>query len=600
MATATDKMAASMFRDAGEPGAIKHTIKHTAGTPVLTASALLAFAPMLRTLYVKDFAIIDRAEVSLASGMTVLTGETGAGKSLLVDALLLLAGARGDAGAVRHGADRAELSAEFDLRALPAAREWLRERELDEDDSLRLRRVIRADGSSRAYLNDSPVSLTLLREAAEHLVEIHGQHEHQALLTRKHQCALLDAFGDHRDALAEVGSLARRHAELGQALSALDNGERHDPERLDFLRFQQAELEKHALSSDDYARRVDDHRRLANAATLIEGAERIAAQIDRDHDDALQPRLLKLAADARKLAGFDPALGNITELLDAAAIQLGEAASELEHYLASNDLDPERYAELDSQLARLHDLGRKYRTAPGELAGKAVQLAEELERFAQAGGRRESLLQELAEVLTRYQQAASTLGTLRQRTASRLSTEVSGLLVELAIAGTFEVQIQSHPDLVRADGVDDIEFMVSPNPGQPLRPLRKIASGGELARIALAIEVAAIGSDDVPVMVFDEVDSGIGGATAEVVGRKLRELGKARQVLCVTHLPQVAAQGHQHFAVRKLIREGNTHTEINEVTGKARIEEVARMLGGVELTKETRANAEQMLKKAAV
>ncbi len=554
---------------------------------------------MLRTLYVKDFAIIDRAEITLSAGMTVLTGETGAGKSLLVDALLLLAGARADSSVVRHGADRAELSAEFDLRALPAARAWLRERELDEQDALRLRRVIRADGSSRAYLNDSPVSLTLLREAADHLVEIHGQHEHQALLTRKHQCILLDGFGDHASLLGEVSAVARRHAEIGQELTALEAGERHDPERVDFLKFQQTELERHALSAEDYARKLEDHRRLAHAAALIEGSEHLREQIDGDHEDALQPRVLRLATESRRLAGMDPGLSNIVELLDAAAIQLAEAASELEAYLGGNELDPARFAELDSQLGRLHDLGRKYRVAPGELAGKAAQLAAELARIEQAGGRREALIAERDKVMRSYRACSEALSAQRRASAARLSAEVSSLLAELAIAGSFEVSIQSNPELIRGDGCDEIEFMVSPNPGQPLRPLRKIASGGELARVALAIEVAAIGSDDIPVMVFDEVDSGIGGATAEVVGRKLRQLGKARQVLCVTHLPQVAAQGHQHFAVRKFVADGSTQTEFSEVSGKARTEELARMLGGVELTRETRANADQMLKQAA-
>ncbi len=554
---------------------------------------------MLRSLYVKDFAIIDRAEITLTAGMTVLTGETGAGKSLLVDALLLLTGARADTGVVRHGADRAELLAEFDLRALPNAREWLRERELDEEETLRLRRVIRADGSSRAYLNDSPVSLGLLREAAEHLIEIHGQHEHQALLTKKHQRELLDAFGNHQALLTEVARWARQHAELEREIAALADGQHQDPERMAFLMFQQSELAKHALAPEEYARRIDDHRRLAHAATLIEGAERIAQQIDGDHDEAMQSRLVKLSNDCRRLAGLDPALNGVAELLDAAAIQLGEANSELERYLSSNDLDPLRYNELDQQLARLHDLGRKYRVPPAELVAKAAQLAAEVANIEQASGRREALLAQRAEVLRQYLQSAQRLTVQRQASARRLSKEVSAILHELAIAGSFDVQLDSNATLVRGEGFEEVEFLVSPNPGQPLRPLRKIASGGELARVALAIEVAAIGSDDIPVMVFDEVDAGIGGATAEVVGRKLRQLGKARQVLCVTHLPQVAAQGHQQFAVRKSTSDGNTQTAINQVSGKARTEEIARMLGGVELTKETRANAEQMLKKAA-
>jgi DNA repair protein RecN (Recombination protein N) len=554
---------------------------------------------MLRSLYVKDFAIIDRAEIALTNGMTVLTGETGAGKSLLVDALLLLTGARADSGVVRHGADRAELSAEFDVRALPAARDWLRERELDAEETLSLRRVIRADGSSRAYLNDSPVSLGLLREAAGHLIEIHGQHEHQALLTRRHQRELLDAFGGHADALAEVARAARRCAGIERELAALAGGEQHDPERLAFLVFQQSELARHALAPDEYARRSEDHRRLAHAAALIEGAERMAEQIDGDHDAALQSRVVRLANECRRLAAMDPALAPIAELLDAASIQLGEAHSELERYLGGNDLDPERYNELDQQLARLHELGRKYRVAPADLAAKAEQLAADVARLEQAGGRRDALLAERDEALKHYREAARALTALRRASAARLSQAVSALLHELAIAGTFEVQLESDADAVRAEGAEEIEFLVSPNPGQPLRPLRKIASGGELARVALAIEVAAIGSDDIPVMVFDEVDSGIGGATAEVVGRKLRRLGEARQVLCVTHLPQVAAQGHQQFAVQKTSTGDSTQTAFTEVSGKTRTEEIARMLGGVELTRETRANAEQMLKKAA-
>ncbi len=552
---------------------------------------------MLRTLFVKDFAIIDRAEVHFQTGLTALTGETGAGKSLLVDALLLLAGARAETSMVRHGAERAELSAEFDLVALPRVRLWLSERELDADDTLVLRRVIRADGSSRAWLNDSPISIGNLRELSERLLEIHGQHEHQALLQRNHQRELLDAFGQHGELRTQVAALAQRHGQIVQNLADLAQAERGDPDRLDYLRFQHSELARVALSAEAFQTLIDQHRRLASAGALIEGAERLQQGLA--DESAIAPRLHRLISDAQRLLSLDPSLGNVLELLEAASIQLDEAASSVQRYLAHADLDPARYAELDQQLAILHELGRKHRTPPAELGQRVLQLAAEIEHLQHADSRRATLLAEQAGILADYARAATALSRRRGETALVLGRAVTAVLHELAIAGGFAVQIDSAADGVRADGRDEIDFLINANPGQPPRPLRKIASGGELARIALAIEVAAIGSDEVPVMVFDEVDSGIGGATAEVVGRKLRQLGQGRAVLCVTHLAQVAAQAHTQIAVSKSHHEGSTRTDFSVVAGKQRVEEIARMLGGLQITRETRANAEQMLKKAA-
>lgn len=548
---------------------------------------------MLRTLNVKDFAIIDRAEVHFQAGMTALTGETGAGKSLLVDALLLLAGARAEASMVRHGADRADLSAEFDLTALPAIRQWLAECELDAGERLVLRRVIRADGSSRAFINDSPVSIGKLREASEGLLEIHGQHEHQALLQRKHQRALLDAFGQHGELRAQVAALAKRHGQVLQALAELAQAERGDPDRLEYLRFQHGELARVALSAEAFQALLDQHRRLASASALIEGAERLQAGLA--DESAIAPRLHRLIIDAQRLSALDPSLGNVLELLEAASIQLDEAASNVQRYLAHADLDPARYAELDAQLASLHELGRKHRTAPAELAQRVAQLAAEIEQLQNAAGRRAVLLTEQSRIEAEYQSAARALSSKRAETALTLGQAVTQVLHELAIAGGLVVQVETSADGVSADGQDEIEFLIHANPGQPPRPLRKVASGGELARIALAIEVAAIGSDEVPVMVFDEVDSGIGGATAEVVGRKLRELGQGRAVLCVTHLAQVAAQAHTQIAVSKSHDAGATRTDFHAVSGRERVEEIARMLGGLQITRATRANAEQML-----
>ncbi len=552
---------------------------------------------MLRTLFVKDFAIIDAAEIGFGAGMSVLTGETGAGKSLLVDALMLLTGARGDAGVVRHGAERAELLAEFDLRALPDARVWLREQELDDDEQLRLRRVIRADGSSRAWLNDRPVSLALLREAAAMLVEIHGQHEHQALLSRRHQLALLDAFAQHPERLTDVALGARRIAEIDRQIDELAGAAKGDPDRLDYLRFQHQELKKHALSAEAYARLIDDHRRLAHSATLLQGSQALIDVLDSDDDRSATSMLAHSATDARRLAGVDPALVPVAELLESAGIQVVEAINELERYRSAQDLDPERYGELDTQIGKLHELSRKHRTPAHDLGLRVDELADEIDKLHNAGERIDTLRRERESAVGDYARAAVALSESRRFAAKTLSTRVTGLLRELAIAGAFEIQTESgNDDEFPLLGRDEIEFVVSPNPGQPGRPLRKIASGGELARISLAIEVAAIGSDDVPVMVFDEVDSGIGGATAEVVGRKLRELGSTRQVLCVTHLAQVAAQGHQHFAVRKSVVDGQTRTAIDTLSAKARVDEIARMLGGVEITSATRATAREMLR----
>ena len=551
---------------------------------------------MLRTLFVKDFAIIDAADVHFAAGMSVLTGETGAGKSLLVDALMLLAGARGDAGVVRHGAERAEISAEFDLRALPAARAWLREQELDDEEQMRLRRVIRGDGSSRAWINDRPVSLAILRTAATFLVEIHGQHEHQALLSRRHQLAVLDAFAQHDERLQDVARSAQQIAAIDRQIAELSGAEQGDPDRLDYLRFQHQELHKFALSGESYARLVDDHRRLAHAATLLAGSQQLIDALDSDDDHSATSLLARSASDARKLAQVDATLAPVAELLESAGIQLVEAINELERYRSAQDLDPERYGELDAQLARLHELARKHRVPAHELAIRLDELAAEIDRLQHAGNRIDALRRERESATTDYARAAKALSESRRFAATTLATRVTGLLRELAIAGAFEIRMEARSDAeFPAAGRDEIEFVVAPNPGQPGRPLRKIASGGELARISLAIEVAAIGSDEVPVMVFDEVDAGIGGATAEVVGRKLRELGGSRQVLCVTHLAQVAAQGHQHIAVRKSIAGGQTHTRFDPIEGKARVDEIARMLGGVEITSATRSAAKELI-----
>ncbi len=554
---------------------------------------------MLTSLYVRHFAVVEAAEIVFGPCLTVVSGETGAGKSLLVDALMLLAGARADSGMVRAGSDRAELAAEFDLAELPAARDWLQREELDEDGGCQLRRVIRAEGSSKAWINGRPANTRQLGELASLLVEIHGQHEHQALLSRAHQLALLDACAGHDALLARVRDSALQWRELGLRVSKLSGGADRDG-RLELLRHELAELEKWTLPADQLAELEASHKRLANAGRLAEGSAGVVELLDGDSEFALRRALGRAQAELGKLAGLDNRLAPALELLDSAMIALGEAADGLGRYAQDVDLDPERYSEVDNHLAHLHELSRRHRLPLVELHDKLTTLRDELAEQEGAGEALEKLAAQRQRLQQDYTDAAVQLSHARATAAGRLGAEVSALMAELGMAGgVLQIELEplagNEPD---PQGQERCELLVSANPGQPPRPLRKVASGGELARISLAIEVATLGKDTVGSMIFDEVDSGIGGAVAEVVGQKLRALGAQRQVLCVTHLPQVAAQGHAHLLVSKHSDGTSTHTRIDALDASGRRDELARMLGGVEITRETRAHAKQMLERA--
>jgi len=554
---------------------------------------------MLTSLYVKDFAIVGEADITLAAGLTVVTGETGAGKSLLVDALLLLSGGRAEAGVVRHGSERAELAAEFDLSSQADIRAWLQGEELDEEQSCQLRRVIRADGGSRSYINGRPVTLTQLKALGERLIEIHGQHEHQALLERSSQLALLDAFGGHAKTLAQVNDLARRWREVTAQIAQLGGNEDH-AERIEMLEHQVAELQRDALSASELDALNERHRQLANAGQLVQGCANVAELLDGESEFALLRALARGQSETARLALLDPRLAPVSEMIDAAQIQLVEANAELARYRDALDLDPERLGELDAQIGRLHELARKYRTPMANLKQRENELRDELNSLQGAGERLQQLAREQSSIEHEYTTAATLLSDARAQAAITLGTRVSELIAELGMGGgrleiTLEPSAKSTPE---TNGRERVEFLVSANPGQPPRALRKVASGGELSRISLAIEVAALGLDEVGTMVFDEVDSGIGGAVAEVVGQKLRRLGSQRQVLCVTHLAQVAAQGHQHFCVSKVSDGQSTQTRIDSLDEKSRRDEIARMLGGIDITRETLAHAKQMLARA--
>jgi DNA repair protein RecN (Recombination protein N) len=563
---------------------------------------------MLTHLAIRDFAVVTAAELEFGAGLTVISGETGAGKSLLVDALGFLSGQRADSGMVRHGAARAELHAEFDLGNAEDARQWLREQDMldeggDDGDTCQLRRTLRADGGSRAWINGRPVTLSQLAALAERLVEIHGQHEHQALLSKPSQLVLLDACGGHEALLAKVRDAALHWSALLREHDMLTRARDGRPgdvaERSDWLAHQLDELDRETLDPASIAELDAAHRRQAHAAGLIGACDHAMARLG-DDSSALPRQLQQLRGELARMQQHEPRLVEVDAMLDAAAIQVDEAGRLLDRVRADLDVDPAQFDELERRIGRLHELSRKHRVAPEALAGQRDALAAELESLRNAGVRLQALDGEIALAATAWRNVADALGKARRQAAMALSRATTALIAELGMGGgRFEIALEpvdgDRPD---PQGGERVEFLVSANAGQPPRPLRKVASGGELSRISLAIEVAALGHDAIPTMVFDEVDSGIGGAVADIVGQKLRALGETRQVLCVTHLPQVAAQGHVHYRVSKAESAGITQSSVQLLDAGERQEELARMLGGVEVSSEARAAAKRLLSNA--
>ncbi|MGY0651072.1 DNA repair protein RecN [Luteimonas sp. A537] len=553
---------------------------------------------MLKRLSIKDFAVVSATELEFGPGLTVVSGETGAGKSLIVDALGFLSGLRADAGMVRHGAKRAELDAEFDLGDSPLALDWLREQEFDDGQACQLRRTLRADGGSRAWVNGRPATLSQLGALAALLVEIHGQHEHQALLSRSSQLALLDAFGRHEAELAAVATATHAWSSLLQERARLSAaGDVSD--RIDFLEHQHAELEREVLEPDAIEELVAAHRRQAHATELVEACDTALERLGGDAG-ALPTVVQQLRGLLARMQVHEPRLGEVDAMLEGAAIQLDEAAVLLDRVRADLDIDPDHLQTQEHRLSRLHELSRKHRVPPEELAAHRDALAAELESLAGSAKRLAGLEGEIGTAAGAWRSAAARLGKARAKAATALGKATTTLIGELGMGGgRFEVALEpTSGDAPDAQGAERVEFLVTANAGQPPRPLRKVASGGELSRISLAIEVAALGLDAVQTMVFDEVDSGIGGGVAGIVGRKLRDLGSRRQVLCVTHLPQVAAQGHAHYRVSKAESEGMTQSAVRLLDDAGRQEELARMLGGIEVSREARAAARRLLREA--
>ncbi|CAH1747985.1 DNA repair protein RecN [Thauera humireducens] len=548
---------------------------------------------MLRSLSIRDFVIVDQLELDFGSGFGALTGETGAGKSILLDALGLALGGRGEAGMVRVGRERADVIAEFDLPEGGGLRAWLGEQALPvEEGCVLLRRTIDVSGRSRAWINGVVVTLAQLRAAGEWLADIHGQHAHHALLRADAQRVLLDAQAGAEALVAEVGARYRDWQRLARLRLEAENDSASSARERELLAWQLQELDELAFDADEWAEINAEHGRLAHAASLMEGADETLDTLG-EGELAVCSVLRHLDARIASLADIDPALGDVRELLASAAIQADEALHALRRYRDRLDLDPQRLNEIERRIAAVTDMARKYRVGVDVLPELREQWKARLETL-EASADPERLAADEARARRDYDAAAERLSAARRPAAEVLSHEITEAMQTLAMAGgRFEVALERCE--AGAFGVESVEFRVAANPGQTLRSLAKVASGGELSRIGLAIQVMTSRASETPTLIFDEVDVGIGGRVAEIVGKLLARLGEGRQVMCVTHLPQVAACADWQWRIAKREQAGETVSEVTPLDREGRVEEIARMLGGVNITSTTREHAAEML-----
>ena len=547
---------------------------------------------MLTHIQISNYTIVSALEMEFSAGMTVITGETGAGKSIMLDALGLCLGDRADPKTVRQGSERAEINASFDIADLPEARAWLAGRDLAGDDEVILRRVVTAEGRSRAYINGSPSTLQDCGELGELLIDIHSQHAHQSLLRKPVQRALLDAYAGHQPLARSLEQVASDWLRGQRELELLTGARDEQSARAQLLAYQVEELEELNLQPGELEALEQEQQRLENAEQILQSAHTARDLADQQESGTRQALALM---DADLHPGAEATA--VRELLDSAAIQLSEARDEIRHYIDAIEIDPQRLEEVQQRLEAVYDLARKHRVKPEEVEALQQGLQEELQGLADGGQRIEQLQAEADTLLATYARDAAKLSRQRKRAAKKLVQAAGKILASLAmeqcrleVAHTPRDSDNPHPH-----GREDVEFLISTNPGTSPQPLGKIASGGELSRVSLAIQVITASAGTVPSMIFDEVDVGIGGAVAEVVGRLLRTLSEQAQVLCVTHLPQVAAQGHQHLQVSKTSSKDSVETHLARLDDEEKTREIARMLGGVKITKQSLAHAKEML-----
>lgn len=555
---------------------------------------------MLRSLQIKNLAIIDELNLDWSTGFHVLTGETGAGKSILIDALGLVIGLRADATLVRAGADKAEVAAEFSVADCAAAADWLTERDLRDGDDCMIRRVVHAEGRTRAFVNGSAVSATELRDLGERLVEIFGQGESRSLLIADAQRRALDESGRYPGPLAAVAAAARSVQQIEADIEALRSVQSRDPAQLEYLRFQLQELDALALSAEELVELDAEHKRLANAGRLINEGDG-AQQLLYGGESSVYDQLSRALTVLHGLTPLHEGFAEAESLAAAAQAQVREAADAVRRLIERLDLDPERLAEVEGRLSAIHDLARKHRVRADELVQRHAELREELGTLEDAGTALARLEDLRATALKAYGAAAAALTSARRTAATTLAAAVTGRVRELGMPNA-EFVVAVEPlgrDRPTLHGADSVRFDFSANPGQPPRPLAKVASGGELSRISLALQVSLLSEEGAATMIFDEVDAGIGGVTADVVGQQLAALGTHRQVLCVTHLAQVAARGNAHYGIAKSVVNGQTRTSVRPLDHAARVAELSRMLGGDGSGGSTVSLAEELLGRAA-
>ncbi len=556
----------------------------------------------LTSLHIRDFAIISALDIDFAAGFTVFSGETGAGKSILFDALGLALGDRADSAAIRSGASRTEVTACFDLDQLPGVREWLSERELldpDEPQELQLRRQLKSQGQGRAFINGTPSNLSLLRELSQQLIDIHGQHAHQSLLRAGEQRRLLDAYGGLDPQIQQLTELCRELQTIRRQRQQLSGGGEELRQRQELLRYQLEELDELQPEAADLEQLEADFRRQSEAENLLQQAA-TASNLLYAGDQSLYDQLQQALHALSEASEIDPRFSEALQLCEQAQISIKEAAQSSDALAADIDPDPETLAQLTRRLDSYQGLARKHRVSPADLPQHWQTLREELVALEGSAQSEEELRAREARLMKAYREAAQALSRARQKAATELAQAITETVRPLGLPhASCEIAVEHRPEASpQPAGLDQIEFRVAMNPGQPPAALAKVASGGELARTSLAIQVVCLDQSPVPVLLFDEVDVGIGGGVAEVVGRRLKQLAKRYQVFCVTHQPQVAALADTHFGVSKQVDKGQTETRITALTETARIEELARMLGGVRITAQTRSHAEEMLELA--
>ncbi|MCW8883675.1 MAG: DNA repair protein RecN [Motiliproteus sp.] len=552
---------------------------------------------MLTQLSIRNFTLIEQLDLELDSGMTVISGETGAGKSIMLDALGLTLGDRADADMIRHGCDRADISACFDINDLPLAQQWLQQQDLDNDNDCLLRRVVNRNGRSRAYINGHPTPLQDLRKLGEFLIDIHGQHEHQSLLKKEQHQILLDNYGGHRDLTEDVRQQFQQWQQLANQLRQIREQSDEQRAQLQLLSYQVEELDQLSPEAGEPTQLEQEQKQLASAGQLLQSGE-LVRQISTEDETTNCRQLLNQCL--QQLSQFD--LNNeqwlgVQEMLNTALIQVEEASAELEHYLSRVEIDPQRLEWVEERLSSLYEIARKHQIEPDQLPELHQTLADQLATQSLSDDALEQLQQQVDSAEQQYVQLAEKLSQQRVNAADTLNQKINQQLHALGMS-TSNFVANLTPQSAAAQGMEAIEFLISTNPGQPPKPLAKVASGGELSRISLAIQVVTAQTSATPVLAFDEVDVGIGGAVAEVVGRLLRELGQHSQIICVTHQPQVACCGHQHLRVSKAQQDQHNVSQIQALETDQRVKEVARMLGGIDITERTLDHAREMLEMA--